>query len=230
MSFSAPTPPSSEWPPSTGIAPNPAPGTPWDPAGYSAPFPNRPATPPISNAGTLAIVGCATYLAGTAAVCAFLGLTNDSPTLSSAQALSGLGAYALLLGGGIFSYVTLNLWLVKARNAALAQGYPAPERWKIWAGWLIPFYSLVAPYRVMKELAFKAGAGRTGGPLALWWAAFLASAFCARLTNLDNLSTSTLQLAGVLCVLSLAASFAGLITVIGRMSAALDAPVPLPQA
>lgn len=226
MTISAPTPPSAEGPQTAGMPLNPAPVTPWDTAGHAAPPAYRPLTLPIARAGTLAIIGCAAYLVGTAATAAFLVESNDTAVLATPEALFGIAALVLLAGGGILSYVTLNLWLVKARNAALAQGYPAPATWKIWAGWLIPFYSLVAPYRVMKELTFKAGTSRTSAPLVLWWAGWLAAGLSARLSDSAGSSTTMFQVTALLCVLSLAASYAGLAIVIRRISAAMDAPLP----
>lgn len=240
MSHDTNMPPSSEWHPAAAAAAAPGPlnplppnfgpayaasPAPWNASAYPAAMP--PAfTRPVSGAGALSLVGCGAYLAGTMATGAFLIVSKASKVMSTAEAFVGLGALALLFGGGLFSYITLNLWLVKARDAALTQGYPAPATWKIWAGWLIPFYSLVAPYRVMKELAFKAGPSRTSGPLALWWAGWLATGLASRFVGSTDSSGTQLQVAVLVASLALTASYVGLVILVRRIGAAIDSPVP----
>ncbi len=128
--------------------------------------------------------------------------------------------------GAVTGYVTLSLWMMRVRDIVKPQGYPAPAGWQIWAGWFIPFYSLIAPVKVMNDLSYKAGKERHTPFLALWWAGWLVFAIGNNITGIETLDRAVLGLVSTVMAVAVLVSFAGLWVLIPRISRAAAAPAP----
>ncbi len=206
------------------------------PGGYGQPMPyGTPATfPGYAPAPTREVDGHARFAKAGAIAAAVAGLclaasnyvavSTPEDDLNGALALLALIGVAVL--GGLAGYLTLCTWMSRVSDIVKSQGYPTPESWKIWAGWIIPFYNLAAPVRAMDKLAFKAGKERMTLFLTLWWGGFLASSIASRLTGLANVEASTVVVLSVVEAVAALVSLAGLLVLIARISAVATIPPP----
>lgn len=148
--------------------------------------------------------------------------------MPSNGAVSTLVPLSLL--GSAVGYASVVHWMLAARSRVELADYEAPPTWKVWAGWIIPFYNLVGPYRVMESLRVRV---RTGPQwtMQVWWAGWLIFIVLDRVYSLipdvNALTTSMLAIS----VVALAASYAALVNVILGVSASFQPAVsPAPVA
>ena len=194
---------------------------------YPSPMPDGPqpiypgySPPPLSVSGHARWAKVGAVCAAVASLCLaasnYLFVTTADDDLAGALAVLALVGIAIL--GGVTGYVTVCLWMIRVRDIVKPQGYPAPESWKIWAGWFIPFYCLVAPVKAMSDLGHKAGKGRLNGFLTLWWAGLLVTTLAGRIAEAEGIDAGTVTSAAVVQAAAAIASLVGLMALIPRIS------------
>ncbi len=106
-----------------------------------------------------------------------LNLENGStPSLEDAQAYDSLNVTLTLASSVVMITTVISYlrWLHLSVKTAVALGVSAEEpRWAVFA-WFIPFYNLVKPYEVVRDLWLNlGGAPAQRALLKGWWAAWL---------------------------------------------------------
>jgi hypothetical protein len=85
----------------------------------------------------------------------------------------------------VTAYVVTCLWLFQARkNVEVLRPHAlqARKRGWVWAGWLVPFVSLVFPFQVVRDVLIHPLRPSQGEKvLGFWWAAFLIGNFVERI-------------------------------------------------
>lgn len=209
-SGTAPTPP----PLPSQVAPMPGPGEP----AFAAP-------PPTIGESRLVALVAASVLLVTGLLLSVATSTswdvdpNDPANLTQSLGYGAAGLFYML--GLLFMYVAGCVWQMRLRGVAQALGRPVPATWKVWAGWWIPLYSLVAPYRVMRELAEAVRAPQVNVALGIWWTGILAGQFFDRLSMF---ATDDAQMVGLMACKTLfdLCAAGGIIVLIVRVSAAAN--------
>jgi len=189
----------------------------------SAQFNSRETSPirPLGAQPIVAIVATGAYtLADALLTGMFLWLQSGSYPLATAEAITSLGLVVLIVSG-IGAYVALCIWMQAVRNRLSEARYDVPPVWKIWAGWLIPFYALVAPFNVMKGLRVRVLWG-SDKLVNVWWSTFLVSSFIARYSSAGAFGGEANVLLPILSSILLVGSFAALVVVIRSTSASLE--------
>lgn len=125
----------------------------------------------LGNEPRSAIIGTAS-LTVAVVVTSWYMVVVDSGTAEFSTSL-GLALSAFTFAAAIAGYVTLCRWMQAVRTRLAEVRQPAPPTWKIWWGWIIPFYNLGAPYVVMRDLRVRVAAP-TSAVLTVWWATWLA--------------------------------------------------------
>ncbi len=194
----------------------------------------HPVAPPVPTTPSLEVSGHArwakvgAFSAAVAGLClaAFNYLVAVAADDDLAAALVITALFGVAFMGALTGYLTLCLWMIRVRDIVKPQGYPAPESWKIWAGWFIPLYSLVAPLRAMDKLAFKAGKERMTPFLTLWWGGFLVTNIASRLTDITSIEASIVLVLTAVEAVAALVSLAGLLVLIARISTVATTPPP----
>lgn len=126
--------------------------------------------------------------------------------------------FPIILVGQIIGYATLLPWMFAARSRVALAGYNAPERWKVWASWIIPFYNFIGPFRVMRDLRVRVR-GASSVTLNLWWAGWLvylaADRIYGQVDAVGTLSTSLL----VVSAAAILTSYVFLVQIIREVTA-----------
>jgi len=174
---------------------------------------------PYSGEREFALIGTGlTALAGVSVSLAVLLADSGSIAWTSTNAAMLI---VVVVMGNIVGYVSICVWMQATRTRLTAAGYDAPPTWKIWLGWLIPFYAIVAPYQVMRALR-----ERTTSPQAAlmltWWLGWLVYLVCDRAYGAIPTAGPTTY--GVLAIgtVALIASYAALVRLIMTISASLQ--------
>lgn len=206
----------------------PSGSTPMPPPAAPMPGPVEPvfATPPptIGESRLVALVAAGVFLVSSLllSLAASMAWDVDPYDPNNTFAALGFGAAGLFYFVGLlFMYVAGCVWQMRVRGVAQALGRPVPATWKVWAGWWIPFYALVAPYRVMKELAEAVRTPQVTVALGVWWTGILSAQFFDRLSTF---ATDTAQVVGLMAcktVFDLCAA-GGIFVLIIRVSAAAN--------
>jgi len=202
------------------------------------PFPAQGGFPPayIKPAGPVGGNATAARTAAYTVMGSSVLMTAALPALlySGPEALLGplayVGAYAIYVGSLLFLYIAGNLWISRVREVVAAEGYPVPPTWKIWAAWFIPFYNLVGPYQVMRDITYKAGTEALKSKLAMWWGGWLGSGAVAYFASFseDPAVAIPVDILGTGLALMSMWALLGLIT---EVTAAAEVPVmPRPPA
>jgi|GEM_PF-5783841 len=181
---------------------------------------------PLGNEPLFAIIG--TALATVAVVASsWYMFAVDSGAIEFNASL-GLAQSAFVFLAAIAGYVTLCRWMQAVRTRLVEVRQPAPPTWKIWWGWIIPFYNLGAPYVVMRDLRARVASGNSA-VLTVWWTTWLAGYFIAWMLSVAGAGSDIANAMIVAGAVTMIACFVCLVPLIRSISASLVPHTTSPQ-
>lgn len=225
-----------------GAAPVPAgyalPAYPGTPAPVGAPVGTYPPVPPVWGAAPqtvgpralTTVIAVIAFAASIVLLQVFNVYAAQRSITEPAWGLLGVPVLLLWVAAGVFSYVSLSLWMMRIRELRQSRGLAVPATWRIWAGWFIPILSLFVPYQAMKELKEGLRGSPSSGVLTAWWMPWLLSLFLDRVAYSQGAVGAGLPGLAAITTVMVAVSTFALVRTIRGITTAMDSLLTTPPA
>jgi len=177
---------------------------------------------PTMNRGIVAIVCMGLYTLATCWPLVWLLHVLDRGTVDDPVKTLGVFSFYTVTSG-FAAWLTLGLWMSRAKESVDERGLAGPSTWKIWLAWFIPIYGLFAPCLVMSDLMVNKRTVWTRLAMVGWWGGWVIAVFVGQISRLVTASGAI----GALVWISLVAmviSYLGVVCVVLMISRGLDRP------
>jgi len=124
---------------------------------------------------------------------------------------------------GLAAWLTLCLWMSRAKEAVDQRGFTGPTTWKIWLAWFVPLYSIVAPCLVMSDLMVRKRTVWTRLAMIGWWGGWVTCVYLGQFSFLFTADDATERVAQITQI-AMMVSYVGVVCVVLLISRDLDRP------